>query len=145
MRIRALLVLCLAPVLSAACCCGPPPTLPDVGALAGTWTLSEPMPTGSGLDALHGATLVFDGRAGGEHVLSGVRESGDPVAATVELLRGAPERVRFRADRPAPPDALAMGFSLVFDGELGADGSLPLRLTRAVTGEVLGDVVFRRP
>lgn len=145
MRLRPLLVLLLAPPLSAACCCGPPPTLPEIDVLAGSWTLAAPLPTGSGLGELHGAALHFDADARGDHTLTGTRSTGETVVARVELLPAERGRVRFRADRSAPLDALAMGFALHFSGEARTDGTLPLRVTRAANGEALGQVVFRRP
>lgn len=143
MPLRPLLVLVLAPVLSAACCCGPPPTLPDAS-FAGTWALDGSMPTGSGVGTLRQVVLTVSPDLGGANRLTGLRDSGDSLRAAVELLRAPPGEVRFRVDHTAPLDSLPLAFSIVAAGPLRDPRTLEVRFSRTATGASLGAGVFRR-
>jgi hypothetical protein len=140
MLLRVLLVLVSVPVLSAACCCGPAPTIPG-DAVYGAWVLEGRMPTGSALGELDSvridflaAPLVPEHRLSGRSVLS-----GDTVWAPVRLDSDDPRQVAFTVERTAAEGAFVVNAA----GQVAGGGEMAVTFSGA-DGAALGTGVFRR-
>jgi hypothetical protein len=102
MRLRHLLPVLLVPVLSAACCCGHPPTDPALEALRGEWVLEGEMPTASALGPLSEVVVTLSGTSmGRDDRLEGRTASGEVVRAAVLMVSADPRHVHFIVERSA--------------------------------------------